>query len=316
MSLLVNKTNGSVLANVPDGQNVTTACSLSLIGKLSPFYALAHATNFVGLLENFSNDTAPPYPIRGQLWYDTANVVLKLYDGTVWGTITAGGGGGGSGGVGGGSDITFSSPLFVGIDATTSVLAFIVNGKLVQVLSHKTIANAALPANIVVGADTYPFQAKFPTGLLPGANLATDAANYRYIGTATSALYADLAERYESDVPLEPGTVVEIGGSKEIRSTSFAETPNVFGVVSTNPGFELNSAAGTDYTHPYVALAGRVPCRVIGHVTKGDRLVASMISGVAMVAGMSSSWQSIIGRSLSDKTTDGEELLEITVGSR
>lgn len=87
--------------------------------------------------------------------------------------------------------------------------------------------------------------------------------------------YADLAEYYEADADLIPGTVVKLGGDKEVTTTDTNFEYDVFGVVSTQPAFVMN--APTDETSGYfvkVALLGRVPCRVVGPVAKGDRLVA------------------------------------------
>lgn len=101
--------------------------------------------------------------------------------------------------------------------------------------------------------------------------------------TATAAFYADLAERYEADRPYPPGTVVIVGGSKEITTTSQAANPAVAGVISQAPAYMMNCDAGTDETHPYVALKGRVKCKVYGAVTKGDLLVTSRHPGYACV---------------------------------
>jgi hypothetical protein len=125
----------------------------------------------------------------------------------------------------------------------------------------------------------------------------------QFLGTATSALYADLAERYESDGIYPVGTIVAIGGSKEICIAS--DSSKVFGILSSAPGFKMNSDAGTDDTHPYVALAGRVLCRVVGSVSKGDPISLSEISGV----GRASSTGHIIGRALEDNLELEEKLV-------
>lgn len=101
--------------------------------------------------------------------------------------------------------------------------------------------------------------------------------------TATSARYADLAERYETDAVYTPGTVVVIGGEKEITVTNTAANTAVAGVISHAPAYMMNSEAGNDQTHPYVALKGRVKCKVYGPITKGDLLVTSQHPGYACV---------------------------------
>jgi hypothetical protein len=100
-------------------------------------------------------------------------------------------------------------------------------------------------------------------------------------GSTIEATYADIAERYEADSQYSPGTVLVIGGIKEVTLTDKAADVNVAGIVSTNPAFKLNGAAGDDVTHPYIALKGRVPCKVVGPIKKGNLLVTSQHSGYA-----------------------------------
>ena len=89
-------------------------------------------------------------------------------------------------------------------------------------------------------------------------------------GTATSAQYADLAEKYLTDIEYEVGTVVSVGGEKEVTASSWGE--RAIGVVSANPAFMMNKDldGGT-----YIALKGRVPIKVIGRIRKGQRLIAA-----------------------------------------
>ena len=129
--------------------------------------------------------------------------------------------------------------------------------------------------------------------------------------TATQAQYADLAEKYESDADYEPGTVLVIGGDKEVTVTDEAGSYKVVGVVSTDPAYLMNSQANG----VAVALRGRVPCKVIGNVNKGDVLVTSDTPGYAMVGAMSHSLSSlqIIGRALESKTDAQPGIIEIIV---
>lgn len=99
-------------------------------------------------------------------------------------------------------------------------------------------------------------------------------------GTATAARYADLAEKYLADRNYEPGTVVMVGGDAEVTASQLGGF--AIGVVSTNPAYMMNSEleGGT-----YIALKGRVPCKVIGPVKKGDRLSAAESGYAAVVPG-------------------------------
>ena len=123
-------------------------------------------------------------------------------------------------------------------------------------------------------------------------------------GTATEAEYADLAERFEADSVYEPGTVVELGGEKEITAVEEELSDKVFGVISTKPGFLLNGRAGKNDTHPAVALNGRVPVKVIGKINRGDRLVSAG-NGLARAAKINEANSfNVIGRSLENKIND------------
>jgi hypothetical protein len=129
------------------------------------------------------------------------------------------------------------------------------------------------------------------------------SSNYfnQVFATATTALYADVAERFAADELLEPGTVVELGGTKEITRSTQDLSENVLGVISTRPAYTMNGGAGEDDTHPAVAMTGRVPVKVIGTVRKGDRLVSAG-NGIARAAqtGEATAFN-VIGRSLENK---------------
>ena len=131
------------------------------------------------------------------------------------------------------------------------------------------------------------------------------SSNYfnQVFATATTALYADVAERFAADEVLEPGTVVELGGVNEITRSTQDLSENVFGVISTRPAYTMNGGAGENDTHPPVAMTGRVPVKCVGTVRKGDRLVSAG-DGVARAAGPGEATAfNVIGRSLENKTT-------------
>jgi hypothetical protein len=133
-------------------------------------------------------------------------------------------------------------------------------------------------------------------------------------GTATAARYADLAERYAADREYPVGTVVVFGGDKEITTTNIKMDTAVAGVISANPAFRMNSEAGDNTTHPYVALVGRVPCRVAGKIKKGNILVTSGIPGVAVAAVGDIKVGSMIGKALEDYDSDHIGTIEVAVG--
>ena len=140
-----------------------------------------------------------------------------------------------------------------------------------------------------------------------GANTTTGNITGNWALTAGSRLlstYADLAERFEADAIYDAGTVVEMGGDKEITSVQYELSEDVFGVVSTTAGYLMNAMAGDDDTHPAIAVGGRVQVKVTGKVKKGQRLVSAG-NGMARAAqqGEATAFNTI-GRSLEDKLTD------------
>ena len=132
---------------------------------------------------------------------------------------------------------------------------------------------------------------------------------------ATSAQYADVAERFEADAPMATGAVVMVGGDAEITETTSELSDQVFGVISDQPAYAMNAAAGNQDSHPYVAMTGRTPVRVTGAVTKGQRLVSSSVKGCARAAatGESISPFHVIGRALESSSDAGIKLVNCAV---
>ena len=84
MSYQLNKTDGTLLLDLIDGQIDTASTNLTLVGRNYTGYGEAFNENFIKLLENFSNTAAPSNPLTGQLWWDSTDQRLKVYDGSVW----------------------------------------------------------------------------------------------------------------------------------------------------------------------------------------------------------------------------------------
>jgi hypothetical protein len=132
--------------------------------------------------------------------------------------------------------------------------------------------------------------------------------------TSTSAQYADLAERYASDVTLESGDVVILGGNEEVTKCTKELDNAVFGVVSDSPAFLMNAQAGNNDSHPMIALAGRVFVKVTGTGKAGDRIVSAG-NGDARVASMEECTHfNVLGRLINDKYTDNTALTECVIG--
>jgi hypothetical protein len=467
MAYTINLTDGSIFATIADG-TINTSSSMILVGKNYAGYGEFLDENFIHLLENGSNNTAPTAPLTGQLWWDKTNNVLKVYNGTTFKVISgatssasapssnvagdlwfdstnqqlkvwngsafilvgpaSSSGQGTSGAIVTtltdnvavnhvviqlfvadtlvamiSKDPTFtpvpsitgfntispgmqlstavSNNLFRGTaqnaqlldgldsaqflrsdtnDSTTGTLAILNDTGLtvgldqdakisvntatseVAVQNQTQDANLALKVNdggvtttvlLVNGATS---QVQIPTtfsvagqltvntgagataivnGAGNGSGNIGSASSYfnTLFATATTALYADVAERFAADEAMPAGTVVELGGDKEITKSVRDLSDTVFGVISTRAAYLMNSGAGSDDTHPPVAMTGRVPVRAIGPVNKGDRLVSAG-NGVARAArpGEATPFNTI-GRALNDKNDHNEGMVEAIV---
>ena len=284
---------------VTDG-TLNADTSIKLVGKNFYGYGEYVAENFLHLLENFSNSTAPTDPVRGQLWYNNSLDEWNYYDNNdAWVGFKAGG---------------VQTVTLTDNSAVTHPAVMMSSGStIIAILSDATSYTLASPGT---GATLAARTAGFATiGKGMNLNPTNSSADFKLHGRATEAEYADLAEIYSSDSDYEPGTVLMIGGEAEVTQTTEAFSPDVFGIVSTNPAYLMNSKA----EGVAVALEGRVPCKVIGHVRKGQRIVSSEEPGVARAVSdyerqESLDWYRIVGRALVDKTTEGVELIEVAVG--
>ena len=131
-------------------------------------------------------------------------------------------------------------------------------------------------------------------------------------GTATSAQFADLAENYLGDNTYQPGTVIVFGGNNEVTIAEEYMSTKIAGVVSTNPAHLMNAGMPGEFVVA-VALQGRVPCKVVGIVEKGDMIVASDISGVG-VSCDNPKLGSVIGKALEDYNSTEIGTIEVVVG--
>lgn len=129
-------------------------------------------------------------------------------------------------------------------------------------------------------------------------------------GSRLIATFADLAEVYAGNKYIEPGTVVDFDGDKEVIESYRIMSSKVAGVVSTDPAYVLNSAMECEFP-TMVALQGRVPCKVIGTIRKGDMLVSA--GGGRARAEESPKIGTVIGKSL-ENFDDSIGVIEIAVG--
>lgn len=420
MAYTINLTNGTIFAVVADG-TINTSSSMTLVGQNYAGYGAFLDTNFIHALENSANTTPPSAPLTGQLWWDSGNSLLKVYNGSAFKTIsstTAQGTAPANNVTGdlwfntstqqlnvwtgtawlvvgpgsntpGGTTGAVSTAIIDNLNNTHYVVQLYAAGTIVAIVNKDPVFTPATPISgfaqiypgitmstsggavftgtatnasalnsltssqfmrsdantsttgtlsvlnntgLAVGASS-DFRVSVSSGTVTLANQDSNGNinfNVNIGGTPTTAMsingatgtisglqidanYADLAERFESDVALLPGTVVELGGTAEITQVNSDLSDNVFGVISTRAAYLMNSKAGTDATHPPVAMTGRVPVRVVGQVRKGDRLVSAG-NGMARSAlpGEITAFN-VIGRALKDKLDSNDGTVEAIV---
>ena len=454
MAYPITKTDGTSLGTIADGTVNSSFTSLTLIGKNYAGYGNFLNENYVKLLENFSYNVAPTAPLTGQLWFDNSALVLKVYNGSVWKSIsssvsqlTAPSAATSVTGdiwwdttfaqlkVWSGSAWITIGPAYTTTSGTSGPLVetitdstgnphvatkFYISNTVIAILSKDAeytpgasiagfttikpgfnlISSSTLTGSQFTGdvsnaltlqgvnasqflrsdnPATTNYTLTAAGGLTVGSDLVFDASaagvaviketalnkNIRFdlnksgnvataltlsastlestfsgnilsagnnlynigsnanrfgniyatylVGTSVTAQYADLAERFASDAVYPAGTVVALGGAKEITAAAEELTEDVFGVISTSAAFLMNGSAGTNETHPAIAVNGRVPVRVTGTVRKGDRLVSAG-RGLARAANRTEITAfNVIGRSLEDKSSLGEGTIEAIV---
>jgi len=399
MAYTITLTDGAIFATIADG-TINTDSSMTLVGKNWAGYGQFLDDNFIRLLENGSNTTAPGAPLTGQLWWNQTSGTMQVYNGTTFKTIggAAASSSAPTSNVAGdlwydtvnqqlnvytGTAFIVVGPAYTpGTGTTGAIVATIVdntatshfvielyaNNSIVGIISKDqtftpgsavaggwgvqavnpglTMANnGGIANNAVWGNSTNSLalngltSSQFmrsdantacsgtitvntggaATAIINGAgnaigNIGSSGSYFNKVfAQSTTALYADVAERFAADEIYTPGTVVELGGSAEITMVRTDASNNVFGVISTRPAFTMNGGAGEDDTHPPVAMTGRVPVRVSGVVRKGDRLISAG-DGIARSAEPEEANAfNVIGRALVDKLDTGLGTVEAIV---
>ena len=190
----------------------------------------------------------------------------------------------------------------------------IITGNIVDSSSSLNITTTSTNANIQLlpnGTGNVNIGANIMPTANATANIGSATLSYNTIfAKATSAQYADLAEKYTADAEYTPGTVLVFGGTAEVTVNAVAGDTKVAGVVSTNPSYTMNSGLESEHVAT-VALTGRVPTMVVGPVRKGDLMVTAGL-GRAKSA-IDPRVGSVIGKALED--FDGAEgTIEVVVG--
>jgi hypothetical protein len=190
----------------------------------------------------------------------------------------------GNGPISGLTTISASGNANVGNLGAATVVATTLTGTLstaaqTNITSVGTLGALTVTGNVTGGnlitAGLVSLSSITKTGSNAVGNIGSSSNYFNTVfAQATSALYADLAEKYVADAEYAPGTVVVFGGDKEVTVTSTDADRAVAGVVSTNPSYIMNSGLEAEHVAT-VALTGRVPCRVTGTVCKGDLMVSA-----------------------------------------
>jgi hypothetical protein len=351
MTYTVDFTDGTKSPITVSNGNVDTTTSVGLVGQGYNNYGEIIAEDLLHILENFASGSAPAKPVEGQIWYKNTDNTLYYFDDTVansgnWKALasmtvqqtapTAVGelnghfwldsntgelylyfnGSWVSIANSGGTTRVVTRQRYDTNDVVHSTIEFIANGEIVTITSSDLTAwqPQSSGANTEYLEDGTTLLNTHFADINPGQNM-NQQNGYLFSGVALEALYADVAERYHADAEYVYGTVVKIGGRNEITQTTHKNDSDVFGVVSENPAVRMNSGAGPDSTHPFIALTGRIPVRVVGKVSKGSRLITSDVAGHAIATDI---WpiasHLIIGRALEDKIIDEPGIIEAVVG--
>jgi hypothetical protein len=206
MSYTINKTDGTLLVELIDGRIDQASTDLTLVGKNYTGYGEDFNENFVKLLENFASTSEPLYPITGQLWYDSSEGRLKVYNGLVFRSADT-------------TIVSATAPALLAgdiwVDSTNKQVSFSdgtqtilagpiytygqgVTGFDVQTIidisgNERTVARLMIGGTAIAIISKVEFTAattitNFGTTINAGINISTAYANFRYYGTASTAL--------------------------------------------------------------------------------------------------------------------------------
>jgi hypothetical protein len=152
----------------------------------------------------------------------------------------------------------------------------------------------------------------FTSGLNAGGSSAAGTITGQWTfsgGSRLQAAYADIAERYASDQDYSSGTVMMFGGSAEVTACREINSSRVAGIVTTDPAQILNSELENSVA---IALVGRVPCRVVGKISKGDLLVPGNLIGTA-ISTVFPKPGALVGKALEDYDSEDIGTIEVMV---
>jgi hypothetical protein len=298
--------------------SVGTLSSLSVTGNTTS--GNISATNHTGTNVSVTGTVTAASTVGGVITGSSASVTGAVTAASTVGGVITGSSASVTGAVTAASTvggvITGSSASVTGAVTGASLVGTITTASQTNITSVGTLSSLSVTGNVTAG------NLSVGTGTITGGNIVNSNANgvgnigsaTTYFNTvfakATSAQYADLAEKYTADAAYAPGTVVVFGGQAEVTVNAANGDTKVAGVVSTNPSYIMNGTLEAEHVAT-VALTGRVPCMVLGSVKKGDLMVAAGLGRARAEADPRVG--SVIGKALED--FDGAEgTIEVVVG--
>ena len=324
--LIVNTTSGNSVQELPSGDfldlsgsgiansgNITVTGVITATGNIAGSFFIGNGSALTGIASG-----TPTKIVNGTSEANigasggnanitiggTSNVVVVATTGVVVTGITSA-----SGNVTGGNILTGGL-----ISAASTVTGTSHLGSVVSVTANVTGGNLTTAGILTVNSGAAA------TAIVNGAsnavgNIGSSTTYFnRLFAQATTALYADLAEVYRADAQYPPGTVLVFGGTQEVTMSTESHDVKIAGVVSTHPAHVMNSGLQSEFTVE-VGLIGRVPCRVIGTITAGDRVVSSNRAGVAERLDMSKYQPGvIIGKAVESYSGTDVGTIEVVVG--
>jgi hypothetical protein len=297
--------------------------SIATTNTADPTITLTGAVTGSGTMTNLGNvsitttNTADPtITLAGDL--SGSATLTNLGDATLTADITASGVSAGS--YGSSTAIPVITIAADGrITSATTNSVTVGNGTLTMNTSGTGISGSASFTANQSGGSTFTVTSNATSANTGSTIVARDGSGNFTAGvitaTATAARYADLAEKYTSDIQYPPGTVVVLGGDAEVTRSTGPTSRAIAGIVSTDPAYLMNNEIEGD-TVVDVALIGRVPCMVIGIINKGDLLVSSSRPGhaCAWTNATNPPAGSIVGKAIENKTDEDPGVIEVLVG--
>lgn len=232
MAYIINKTDGTTLTIINDFEINNTSTSLKLIGKGYKDWGEHINENFVKLIENFANSTPPPNPLNGQLWYDTSNNTLKIYNSITnnWNSLQI--------------NIEDLNFYYQKILTPTSgfITGFINSNKIIGLFSDIRVS-----ADKLDDGSLFPFvnaQNDFPNGTDAGLNLSNMASHIRGQNSLTLGIINSVSSLASLEIDINGKIYIKY--DLESKNTTTLERVLISGQNPIRPRYYLPTSAGNN----------------------------------------------------------------------